>query len=45
MYKYRDFGRISLRDDSSDIRKDRLPDSALPDFFKKLYRNAQKKVL
>ena len=45
MCKYHDFGRISLRDDSSDIGKDRLPDSTFPDFFKKLYLNAQTKVL
>ena len=45
MYKYRDFGRIRLRNESSNIGKGGLPASTLPDFFKKLYVNAQTKVL
>ena len=45
MYKYHDFGRISVRDDLSDIGKNRSPASTFLDFFKKLYPNAQAKVL
>jgi hypothetical protein len=36
MYKYRDFGRIRLRDESADIGKGRLPASTFPDFLKKI---------
>ncbi|CAF3121555.1 unnamed protein product [Rotaria socialis] len=34
MYKYRDFGQIILRDESSDIGKGRLSASTFSDFFK-----------
>ncbi len=34
MYKYRDLGRIRVRDESSDIGKGRLAASTFPDFFK-----------
>ena len=45
MYKYRNLGRKRLRNESSNIGKGRLPASTFPDFFKKLYVNAQTKVL
>jgi hypothetical protein len=46
MYKHRDFKRIILRDESSDIEKDRLPTGTSPYFsFSKLYFNAETKVL
>jgi hypothetical protein len=34
VYKYRDFGRIRLRDESSDIGKGRLPANTFPDLKK-----------